>query len=171
MAIADATNPVLPRAQFASVSDHTSISDDAAQSPVHSKPNLSLEDHFIDEPRRLRVAVIGGGLAGILAGILFPAKVPGINLVIYEKNKDVVCLDKPVASSKTNWPRGALGSRMCIPESAVTFQPMFTNPPSRPILSGLNNLLVARKSEITGKGLPDTIMSMKISSLSTRSKT
>lgn len=51
---------------------------------------LSLIDRFIDEPRSLRVGVIGGGLAGILAGILLPEKVPGIQLTIYEKNKDFV---------------------------------------------------------------------------------
>ncbi|CAM1510767.1 Fc.00g082800.m01.CDS01 [Cosmosporella sp. VM-42] len=57
---------------------------------VASYPNsgLSLVDRFIDEPRSLRVAVIGGGLAGILAGILLPKKVPGIQLTIYEKNAD-----------------------------------------------------------------------------------
>lgn len=51
---------------------------------------LSLIDRYVDEPRSLRVGVIGGGLAGILAGILLPAKVPGIQLTIYEKNKDFV---------------------------------------------------------------------------------
>ncbi|KAH7323130.1 hypothetical protein B0I35DRAFT_450264 [Stachybotrys elegans] len=51
-------------------------------------PRLSLIDRYIDEPRPLRVAVIGGGLTGILAGILLPQKVPGIILSIYEKNED-----------------------------------------------------------------------------------
>ncbi|KAG5953594.1 hypothetical protein E4U53_004549 [Claviceps sorghi] len=50
--------------------------------------HVPLVDRFIDEPRALRVAIIGGGLAGILAGILLPAKVPGIQLDIFEKNKD-----------------------------------------------------------------------------------
>ncbi|KAM4057426.1 flavin-binding monooxygenase-like domain-containing protein [Hirsutella rhossiliensis] len=50
--------------------------------------SLSLTDRFIDEPRRLRLAVIGGGVAGILAGILLPAKVPGLMLTIYDKNED-----------------------------------------------------------------------------------
>ncbi|EFX00603.1 flavin-binding monooxygenase [Grosmannia clavigera kw1407] len=49
---------------------------------------IELVDRFIDEPRPLRVAVIGGGLTGITAGILLPAKVPGIQLTIYEKNED-----------------------------------------------------------------------------------
>ncbi len=51
---------------------------------------LELVDRYIDEPRPLKVAVIGGGLAGILAGVLLPAKVPGIQLTIYEKNRDFV---------------------------------------------------------------------------------
>ncbi|KAH8888551.1 FAD/NAD(P)-binding domain-containing protein [Thozetella sp. PMI_491] len=49
---------------------------------------INLVERFIDEPRPLRVAVIGGGLSGILAGILLPAKVPAIQLTIYEKNED-----------------------------------------------------------------------------------
>jgi len=52
-------------------------------------PRFKLQDTFIDEPRRLRVAVIGAGLAGITAGILLPAKVPNIDLTIFEKNHDV----------------------------------------------------------------------------------
>ncbi|KJZ72291.1 hypothetical protein HIM_08332 [Hirsutella minnesotensis 3608] len=47
-----------------------------------------LNDRFIDDPRPLRLAVIGGGLAGILAGILLPVKVPALTVVIYEKNDD-----------------------------------------------------------------------------------
>jgi len=35
------------------------------------------------------VAVIGAGLSGITAGILLPAKVPGIKLQIFDKNPDV----------------------------------------------------------------------------------
>ncbi|KAI8933140.1 hypothetical protein NX059_009781 [Plenodomus lindquistii] len=44
---------------------------------------------YIDHVRALKVAVIGAGLAGINAGILLPAKVPGIDLTIFEKNSDV----------------------------------------------------------------------------------
>ncbi|TQV95833.1 flavin-binding monooxygenase [Cordyceps javanica] len=54
----------------------------------YRKPGRVLIDRFIDEPRELRVAVIGGGLAGILAGVLLPAKVPNVKLTIYEKNAD-----------------------------------------------------------------------------------
>jgi protoporphyrinogen oxidase len=34
--------------------------------------------------------VIGAGIAGITAGVLLPAKVPGIELMIFEKNAGVV---------------------------------------------------------------------------------
>lgn len=51
---------------------------------------IKLIERYIDEPRELRVAVIGAGLSGVLSGILLPAKVPGIKLSIYEKNADVV---------------------------------------------------------------------------------
>jgi predicted NAD/FAD-binding protein len=34
--------------------------------------------------KKLRVAVIGAGLSGIIAGVLLPAKVPGIDLTIFE---------------------------------------------------------------------------------------
>jgi len=53
---------------------------------------LKLENRLIDDVRKLRVAVIGAGLSGVLAGVLFPAKVPNIELTIFEKNADVVSL-------------------------------------------------------------------------------
>lgn len=61
--------------------------------PVYPKSRVELVDRYIDEPRKLRVAVVGGGLSGILAGILLPVKVPGIDLTIYEKNSDFVSCD------------------------------------------------------------------------------
>jgi hypothetical protein len=61
-------------------------------SPLYPQVEFQFEERHIDEPRALRVAVIGAGLAGITAGILFPAKVPGIQLTIFDKNKDVVSL-------------------------------------------------------------------------------
>lgn len=54
------------------------------------RSTLKLEERYIDEPRSLRVAVVGAGLAGITAGVLLPAKVPGIQLTIFDKNADVV---------------------------------------------------------------------------------
>jgi hypothetical protein len=53
-------------------------------------PEVPLVDRHADEPRHLRVTVIGAGIAGIVAGALLPAKVPGIKLTIFEKNADVV---------------------------------------------------------------------------------
>jgi hypothetical protein len=53
-------------------------------------PEISLVDRHIDEPRALRVAVVGAGLSGVIAGVLLPVKVPGIELTIFEKNADVV---------------------------------------------------------------------------------
>lgn len=58
--------------------------------PNYADPTTKLIDKYSDEPRSLRVAVIGAGLSGILSGILLPAKVPGIKLTIFEKNADVV---------------------------------------------------------------------------------
>ncbi|OCK76331.1 FAD/NAD(P)-binding domain-containing protein [Lepidopterella palustris CBS 459.81] len=57
----------------------------------YSYPTSSfrLENRFIDEPRKLKVAVIGAGMAGVTAGVLLPVKVPSIDLVIYEKNDDI----------------------------------------------------------------------------------
>ncbi|XXG97109.1 hypothetical protein Hte_003404 [Hypoxylon texense] len=51
--------------------------------------SISLVQRHIDEPRELRVAVIGAGMSGTLAGILLPVKVPNIKLTIFEKNADV----------------------------------------------------------------------------------
>ncbi|KAF2146960.1 uncharacterized protein K452DRAFT_218241 [Aplosporella prunicola CBS 121167] len=55
--------------------------------PQH--PPLELEEHPIDEPKGIKVAVLGAGLSGVIAGALLPAKVPGIDLTIFEKNSDV----------------------------------------------------------------------------------
>lgn len=61
-----------------------------------------LIDRSIDQPPRLRVAVIGAGLAGVQAGVLLPAKVPNIELVIFEKNAGVVCNLPLVADNRFN---------------------------------------------------------------------
>lgn len=61
-------------------------------SSPYENPRLGVIDRFIDEPRSLRVAVIGdgGGLAGIETGVLLPRKVSGIKLTVYEKNAGLV---------------------------------------------------------------------------------
>lgn len=57
---------------------------------VDTKPSFELEEHPIDEVRPIKVGVIGAGLSGITAGVLLPAKLPGLDLRIYDKNEDVV---------------------------------------------------------------------------------
>ena len=52
--------------------------------------DFKLGEHAIDDYRQLKVAVIGGGLSGITAGALLPAKVPGLALTVFEKNADFV---------------------------------------------------------------------------------
>lgn len=57
------------------------------------RPAFEIEEHPVDQVRPIKVGVIGAGLAGITAGILFPVKLPGLDLRIYDKNADVVrCL-------------------------------------------------------------------------------
>jgi len=58
--------------------------------PVQSLTAFSLDEPTIDDVRPLRVAVIGAGLSGVLAGALLPAKVPNIQLTIFDKNNEVV---------------------------------------------------------------------------------
>ncbi|KAI0181412.1 FAD/NAD(P)-binding domain-containing protein [Hypoxylon sp. FL1284] len=57
--------------------------------PSYPASNISLVQRYIDEPRQLRVAVVGAGISGVMAGILLPAKVPNIKLTIFDKNADV----------------------------------------------------------------------------------
>ncbi|KAI1761691.1 FAD/NAD(P)-binding domain-containing protein [Hypoxylon sp. FL1150] len=59
------------------------------EAPSYPVSSISLVQRHIDEPRALRVAVVGAGMSGTLAGILLPAKVPNIQLTIFEKNADV----------------------------------------------------------------------------------
>lgn len=55
------------------------------------KVKFVLEEHPVDKVRPIKVGVIGAGLTGITAGVLLPAKLPGLDLRIYDKNSDVVC--------------------------------------------------------------------------------
>ncbi|KAF4770228.1 hypothetical protein N7455_006142 [Penicillium solitum] len=50
---------------------------------------FELEEHPVDVVRPIKVGIIGAGLAGITAGVLLPAKLPGLDLRIYDKNADV----------------------------------------------------------------------------------
>lgn len=53
-------------------------------------PHFLIEEHPIDEHQSVRAIVVGAGISGITAAILLPAKVPNLNLVIYERNNDLV---------------------------------------------------------------------------------
>lgn len=52
---------------------------------------LELEEHSINSVPRVKAIVVGSGIAGINAAILLPAKVPGLDLVVYERSSDIVC--------------------------------------------------------------------------------
>ncbi|KAJ5643533.1 uncharacterized protein N7484_006040 [Penicillium longicatenatum] len=53
------------------------------------KIKFALEEHPVDKVRPIKVGIIGAGLTGITAGVLLPAKLPGLDLRIYDKNRDV----------------------------------------------------------------------------------
>ncbi|KAL4948165.1 hypothetical protein BDW69DRAFT_203743 [Aspergillus filifer] len=55
----------------------------------NTRPAFQIEEHPIDQVRPVKVGVIGGGLSGITAGVLLPAKLPGLDLRIYDKNADL----------------------------------------------------------------------------------
>ncbi|ORY81800.1 FAD/NAD(P)-binding domain-containing protein [Leucosporidium creatinivorum] len=56
---------------------------------VEAKP-FKLEDHPVDDSgRRLKVAVIGAGFAGIIAGIRIDQRLRNVDLDIYEKNNGI----------------------------------------------------------------------------------
>ena len=57
-------------------------------------PPLVLEEHPVDQPRALRAIIVGAGISGITSGILLPAKVPRLDLVIYERESDIVGRDE-----------------------------------------------------------------------------
>ena len=106
----EASQTSTPTQRVAQIAQHLATS--RIEETISSRPTLPIDypvskhqldpNRFIDDVRELRVAVVGAGLSGINAGILLPAKVPGINLTILEKNQDVVsdCLE--VTSSKTH---------------------------------------------------------------------
>lgn len=82
-----------------STNSSSPIAEDQDSDWIYPHPtDFKLTEAPIDEIRELKVAVIGAGLTGITAGILLPAKVPGINLTILDKNSDVVGLHDPHVS-------------------------------------------------------------------------
>lgn len=56
----------------------------------NSKPKFEIEEHPIDQVRDIRVGIIGAGLSGVTAATLLRAKLPGIDITVYDKNGDVV---------------------------------------------------------------------------------
>ncbi|KAJ6033942.1 hypothetical protein N7499_010106 [Penicillium canescens] len=58
-------------------------------SPEEKNSTFQLEEHPVDEVRPIKVGIIGAGLAGITAGVMLPAKLPGLDLQIFDKNADV----------------------------------------------------------------------------------
>ncbi|KAJ5924467.1 hypothetical protein N7466_008654 [Penicillium verhagenii] len=54
-----------------------------------AKSSFVLEEHPVDQVRPIKVGIIGAGLTGITAGVLLPAKLPGLDLRIYDKNANV----------------------------------------------------------------------------------
>ena len=49
----------------------------------------TFEARAVDEGRKVKVIVIGGGISGILCGIRIPQYIPSADLVIYDKNEDI----------------------------------------------------------------------------------
>ncbi|THY00783.1 FAD/NAD(P)-binding domain-containing protein [Aureobasidium pullulans] len=94
--IGDLVDPKVPPVEvIETIQDSTKNTDPAGRHVseddwVYPYPtDFKLSEHPIDDIRKLKVAVIGAGLAGVTAGALLPAKVPGIQLTILEKNSDV----------------------------------------------------------------------------------
>lgn len=99
--MAAVTVPVPPETNFTFSNGHASPVGLAAAASIkqptvmekaleEDRPKFEIEEHPIDEVRPIKVGVIGAGLSGITAGVLLPAKLPGLDLRIYDKNADVV---------------------------------------------------------------------------------
>ena len=48
-----------------------------------------IERRSVDEPRPLRVVVIGAGISGILACVRFLQRIPNVEICVYDKNSDL----------------------------------------------------------------------------------
>lgn len=86
-----------PQERLQSIKDHLEPAIQDHDVRLHLEPestypyptDFKIREHPVDHHRELKVAVIGGGLSGITAGILLPKKVPNINLTIIEKNSEL----------------------------------------------------------------------------------
>lgn len=65
-----------------------------------SKPKFEIEEHPIDQVRDVKVGIIGAGLSGVTAATLLRAKLPGINVTVYDKNGDVVSYNNTSALTR-----------------------------------------------------------------------
>lgn len=54
------------------------------------KNRFEIEEHPVDQVRDVKVGIIGAGLSGVTAAILLRAKLPGIDVTIFDKNGDIV---------------------------------------------------------------------------------
>lgn len=77
----------------ASAAPHVTVNSklNEVESGIPTNYQFQLEEHPVDVVRPIKVGIIGAGIAGITAGVLLPAKLPGLDLRIYDKNADVVC--------------------------------------------------------------------------------
>lgn len=92
MALVETDLPFLGRnAEIKSASDlnPTTVRDTEIHDSEKIGTPFELEEHPVDEVRPIKVGIIGAGMAGIIAGMILPAKLPGLDLRIYEKNADV----------------------------------------------------------------------------------
>lgn len=117
--------------------------------------NFKLENHPLDDVRALKVAVVGAGLSGILAGILLPVKVPEIKLTIFEKNCDVVSPyhtlpNRDIRESNLSV-RVVRGSKTPTPGLDAIYRPMSIKVHLHPVPNGRNSSPKAPRSEITGR--------------------
>ncbi|KAL4745502.1 hypothetical protein BDW72DRAFT_208140 [Aspergillus terricola var. indicus] len=86
--------------------------------PRTINPPFILEEHPVDERLPIKAIVVGAGITGVTAGVLLPAKVPGLSLAIHERHSDIggvwhsniypsVRCDVPSHAWTENYSRGA----------------------------------------------------------------
>jgi ribulose 1,5-bisphosphate synthetase/thiazole synthase len=90
MALVEAHLPHIGSTQIKGPSDYkTTVTDKEVDGSDRADTHFELEEHPVDEVRPIKVGIIGAGLTGITAGVMLPAKLPGLDLRIYDKNADV----------------------------------------------------------------------------------
>lgn len=144
--VAQLTGHLAPADETEKVDAHPTASINYAPSRLQLDPG-----RFIDRVRPVKVAVIGAGLAGINAGILLPAKVPGIQLTIFEKNTDVVSALRLLTALSLTFPRAVHGWKISTLVFDATYPRMYINQLFRQTPSGPRYSPKALKSATTGK--------------------